>query len=102
MKPNEQEKQVWEFDFTQPDKMKTIYLNGLSKVMIGLYGAAIMFGPPSIALSIADVCSNGEASLTTTRVICSAGTVWVLGVCPFVMIAATRKWRHLLVQIVEQ
>ncbi len=82
--------------------MKARYLNGLSKVMLALYGAAIVFGPPGIAQWIADLTTEGGAGLTVRRAIWAIGTFYFFCICPFVLSAVVRRWRSVILEIVEK
>lgn len=82
--------------------MKTLYLNGLSKVMLGLYAAAIVVGPPSLAHPLVDALSLSGPSDARTKIISAAGTVYILCVCPFIFSAVTNRWRKQIVEIVEK
>lgn len=82
--------------------MKILYLNGLSKVMLGLYAAAIAFGPPSLAQTLADALSPSGPSDAQTRIIWIAATVYMFCVCPFIFSAVTNRWRKQIVDIVEK
>jgi len=82
--------------------MKTLYLNGLSKMMVGVYVAAIIFGPSSIAQFIADVATNGQTSNSVTDTIWGFGAIYAFCVCPFLFNVVTRRWRHVIISIVEK
>jgi hypothetical protein len=82
--------------------MKSVYLNGLSKVMLAIYGTAIVFGPPSVAQFIADSVVQGGSSEAVTRVIWMVGPVYVFCVSPFILAAVTRRWREVILGIIAK
>ncbi len=82
--------------------MKNLYLNGLSKMMLSMYGAAVIFGPPMLAQFVAGSTNQEVRSEAVTRAIWLGGTIYVFCVSPFVLSLITRKWRNLIIEIVSK
>jgi hypothetical protein len=82
--------------------MKTTYLNGLSKMMLGLYGAGIIFGPILLAHLFADFALGENSSEAVHRAISICGAVYVFCITPFIFSSLVTRWRRALVEIIEK
>jgi len=83
-------------------ELKKSYVNGLSKIILVLYGTAIVFGPPVIAQLAAETFSNRGANESFTKYIWIAGTIYVFTTCPFILTAIIRRWRSVISGIIDK